>query len=402
MSVKGTIPELVTVYDPSKTYDGYTLFTPAGAGNVWLVDMKGRFVHRWEMTYRPGDYGALLPNGNLLYAGKIIPGPLNDLGGSGGVLLEVDWDANTVWKYEDLYLHHDFFRMDNGNTMVLRWVSVPDDIAAKVRGGVPGTEREGVIWTDCFQEVTPNGKVVWEWLGYEHMDPAVDIICPLCSRKEWLHANACFILPNGDILTTFRRTNTVAIIDKPTGDIKWRWGMEELAHPHDPTLLDNGNILLFDNGFHRRLSVRNYSRVLEVNPNTNKIEWEYMDDAPHYFYGSFLSGCQRLPNGNTLICEGQTGRIFEITHEGELVWEFINPFYYQVERLGRTNQIFRAYRFGPDYEGLTGKTLDPDRFEWVLKEKGKPGTGQINQNRMSVISRKKFSMTLVGMFWGHP
>ena len=219
MSVKGTIPELVTVYDPSKTYDGYTLFTPAGAGNVWLVDMKGRFVHRWEMTYRPGDYGALLPNGNLLYAGKIIPGPLNDLGGSGGVLLEVDWDANTVWKYEDLYLHHDFFRMDNGNTMVLRWVSVPDDIAAKVRGGVPGTEREGVIWTDCFQEVTPNGKVVWEWLGYEHMDPAVDIICPLCSRKEWLHANACFILPNGDILTTFRRTNTVAIIDKPTGDI---------------------------------------------------------------------------------------------------------------------------------------------------------------------------------------
>jgi hypothetical protein len=145
----------------------------------------------------------------------------------------------------------------------------------------------------------------------------------------------------------------------------------ELAHPHDPTLLNTGNILVFDNGFHRRLSVRNYSRVVEVNPKAKNIEWAYMDDPPHHFYGSFLSGCQRLPNGNTLICEGQNGRIFEVTGDGELVWEFISPLYYYIEDFGTSNQIFRAYRYGPDYEGLKGKTLDPDRFEWVLQEKGK-------------------------------
>ena len=377
MSIRRTSPELVAIYDPSKAYNGYTLFTPLGAGNVWLIDMQGRFVHHWAMPYRPGDYGVMLTNGHLLYAGKIIPGPLTEFGGFGGVLLEADWDGTIVWEYEDPYLHHDFCRMDNGNTMVLRWVSVPGDIASRIRGGVPGTEREGVIWTDSFQEVTPSGDVVWEWLGYEHLDPAVDIICPLCSRSEWTHANSCFVLHNGDIMTAFRRTDTIAIIDKSTGDIKWRWGVGELAHPHDPSLLDNGNILVFDNGAHRRLRPISYSRVVEVNPNTGKIEWEYKEDPPVHFYGSFISGCQRLPNGNTLICEGPTGRIFEVTGNGELVWEFLSPFYYYIEGFGQTNQIFRAYRYGSECEGLKAKILDPDRFAWVLQEKGKPGAPQI-------------------------
>lgn len=368
----------VTYCDSRKTYEGYTLFAPMGPGYVWLIDMDGNFVQRWEMGHVPGEYGVLLPNGNLLFAGKVIPGPLNDIGGFGGVLLEADWDGNIVWKHEDLYQHHDFCRMDNGNTMVLRWVPVPDKIAAKIQGGIPGTERQGMIWADSFQEVTSTGEVVWEWLGYEHLDPAVDVICPLCPRSEWGHANACFVLPNGDILTTFRRTDTIAIIDKGTGDIKWRWGVGELAHPHDSTMLDNGNVLVFDNGIHRNLAHPNYSRVLEINPATGKIEWEYKTNPRHHFYGSQVSGCQRLPNGNTLICEGTTGRIFEVTAEGELVWEFISPFYYDIEGYGRTNQIFRAYRYSPGYKGLQGKRLDPDRFEWVLQEKGKSEAARSN------------------------
>ena len=369
--------QFVTHYNPQKAYNGYTLFAPNGAAYVWLIDMEGRFVHRWEMPNRPGEYGVLLPNGNLLYAGKVIPGPLNEFGGFGGVLLEADWDGNIVWKYEDLYQHHDFCRMNNGNIMILRWVSVPHDIAVRVEGGLPGTAHQGMIWADSFQEVTPTGEVVWEWLGYEHLDPAVDVICPLCPRSEWTHANACFVLPNGDILTTFRRTDTIALIDRDTGDIKWRWGAAELAHPHDPTMLDNGNILVFDNGYHRKSLQPNYSRVAEVNPITGEIEWEYKDESPHHFYSSFVSGCQRLPNGNTLICEGSVGRIFEVTAGGELVWEFISPFYYHMGSYGWINQIFRAYRYGPDYEGLRGKTLDPNRFEWVLQEKGNPEVTQV-------------------------
>jgi len=221
---------------------------------------------------------------------------MNEFGGFGGVLLEADWDGNIVWEYEDAYMHHDFCRMDNGNTMVLGWVPIPDEIAAKVRGGIPESEREGVMRADSFQEITPAGEVVWEWLGYEHLDPEVDIICPLCPRNEWTHGNACFVLPNGDILTAFRNIHTIAIIDKGTGDIKWRWGVGELAHPHNPTALDNGNILVFDNGLHRSSTrsliseFRNYSQIVEVNPKTGKIEWEYQADPPHHFYAGAMSG----------------------------------------------------------------------------------------------------------------
>jgi hypothetical protein len=376
MRIRETSPQTVTIYDSLKAYNGYTLFAPLGGKTVWLVDMKGRFIHRWEMQYRPGEYGKLLPNGNLLYAGKITTGPLTDFGGSGGTLMEVDWDGNTVWKYEETYLHHDFCRMSNGNTMVLRWVKVPEDVAAKVKGGVPGTEKEGVMWTDAFQEVTPAGDVVWEWMAYEHLDPEVDIICPICSRGEWTHGNSCFVMPDGDILTTFRTTDTIAIIDKGNGDIKWRWGAGELAHPHDPTLLDNGNILVFDNGSHRKLDLINYSRVVEVNPNTEKIEWEYKAKPADSFYSHLISGCQRLTNGNTLICEGLAGRIFEVTTEGEIVWEFINPFNNPSSGGEPNSRVFRAYRYSPDYEGFKGRSLNPDRFEWVIQEKGKTEAAQ--------------------------
>ena len=70
----------VTYCDSRKTYEGYTLFAPMGPGYVWLIDMDGNFVQRWEMGHIPGEYGVLLPNGNLLFAGKVIPGPLNDIG----------------------------------------------------------------------------------------------------------------------------------------------------------------------------------------------------------------------------------------------------------------------------------------------------------------------------------
>jgi len=382
MTAVSFVTPWVRQYAPDKAYNGYTLFAPRGGAVVWLIDMYGQFVHCWEMPCRPGEYGVLLPSGNLLYAGKVIPGPMNDIGGFGGMLLEADWESNIIWRYEDPYQHHAFYRMDNGNTMVLRWVPVPDDIAARVKGGIPGTERKGVMWTDSFQEITPAGEVAWEWLGYEHLDPAVDICCPLCLRNEWTHANSCFVMPNGDILTTFYRTNTIAIIDKRTGDIKWRWGMGELGHPHDATMLDNGNILVFDNGKHRPgLTSMDYSRVLEVNPETGKVEWEYRDTPPHRFYAPFISGCQRLANGNTLICGGPLGKIFEVTPDGEVVWEFVNPLYFKTE-IGWDNGCFRAYRYSPDYEGLRGKILDPHRVELTLRKKPM-GKGNTVEERLA-------------------
>ncbi len=348
----------LTHYIPSKTFEGYTLFAPLYGNDVWLIDMHGRFVHRWNMPYTPGCYGELLPNGNLLFAGKVLPGPLLEFGGSGGILIEVDWNGKPIWEYKEPYHSHCFFRMENGNTLISKWLAAPDEIAVRVKGGLPGTELRGVMWADSIQEISPSGQVLWEWLGYEHLDPEIDTLCPLCPRDRWTNINALYALPNGDILASFRLTNTIGIIDKATGDFKWRWGRGVIAHQHNPTLLDNGNILLFDNGAHRSVTSHNFSRVVEVNPRTGKIEWEYQEDPPFDLYSFVCSGAQRLPNGNTLICEATMGRIFEITPNKELVWEYVNPLYYDHFVYGRNNIVFRAYRYSVDYPGLRGTGLD--------------------------------------------
>ena len=371
-----TTEQSVTIYDPTRAYGGYTLFAPHYGKDVWLIDLKGRVTHRWEMEHLPGGDGRLLPNGNLLRLNKTMREPLLFFGSVSGELVEIDWDGNVVWKHEDPYMHHDFYRMDNGNTILNRHVLIPKEIAANVKGGIPGTELRGRMWSNGFQEIRPDGKVVWEWLGYEHMDPEIDIPCPLCPRTIWGYVNSLSVLPEGDIVASFRHLNTIAIIDKRTGAITWRWGApHELGHQHNPTVLPNGNILVFDNGYHRRTSreiaMIDYSRVVEVNPKTGDIEWEYKDENVQNFYSGICSSAERLPNGNTLICESAKGRIFEVTADKEIVWEFLSPFYYPWEGMGLTNLIFKAHRYGYDYEGFRGKALDPDRFEWQLREKGK-------------------------------
>jgi hypothetical protein len=336
------------------------------------MDMKGDFVHRWVLPTMPRNHGVILPNGNLLYT---TSAPMRErdpnfprVWGLGAGILELEWDNNLVWKYVDRYQHHSYYRMDNGNTMILRWEKVPNEIAVQVKGGTRDTEDDGIMWTDGFHEVTPEGEVVWRWSAADHLDPKLDVMCPLDRRNEWTHGNSVVVLPNGNILTSFRNTNSIYIIDKVSGDIKWRWGPGEIAHQHDARPLDNGNILVFDNGDHRPGSTISYSRIVEVNPQTNKIEWEYKADPPESFYSALISGAQRLPNGNTLVCEGLKGRIFEVTMDGEIVWEYISPFYgFQPshEAFGYNNLIFRVYRYAPDFEGFKGKQLDPQKHTAV-------------------------------------
>ena len=129
-----------------------------------------------------------------------------------------------------------------------------------------------------------------------------------------------------------------------------------LAQQHFPNELANGNILIFDNGAHRRNIALNFSRVIEVNRETKEIVWEYTDNPPQNFFSSYISGAQRLGNGNTLITEGAYGRIFEVTVAGEIVWEYINPHFASrnipgekspVTR-GEQNTVFRAFRYAPE------------------------------------------------------
>ena len=308
----------------------------------------------------------MLPNGNLLL--RTSPpedaGGAETIGGSSGAILELDWDSNVVWEYRNPYLHHDYERLPNGNTLVLLFELLSSELTAAIQGGRPTDEDPEQMFGDVVQEIAPDGTVVYEWKSWEHLSPEEDSICPLEDRREWTHDNSLKVTPEGDLLVSFRRISTVGIVDKASGGFRWKWGPGEIDHQHHPTWLDNGRILIFDNGFHHPRP--SFSRIIEVDPTTNEIAWEYMGNPALSFYSQAISSSERQPNGNTLICEGSPGRIFEVTPNKEIVWEYINPFF--VTGANRTNPndlsnaVFRAHRYGPDHPALDGKDLNPARY----------------------------------------
>ena len=349
-------------HSPMFSYKGYTLVFSNAGKFVALLDMDGRVCHRWE--YHEGlTYAVLLPNGNLL--GRTPPPPdfepTRGLGGSGGSIVELDWDGVKVWEYRDPYMHHDYERSLTGSTYYLLWEEMPADLSTRVRGGYRTPEDPVFMLGDAIREVNMDGEAVNEWRVWENLSIESQVICPLEGRREWTHANSIHVTRSGDFLLSFRSTSSVVRVSRETGEITWEWGAGEVSHQHHATELESGNILIFDNGSHSRN--RAASRVIEVNPDTNEIEWTYEGNPAVSFFSSYISGADRLPNGNTLICEGAHGRLFEVTHHGEIVWEFINPFF-APDRSGRnlSNAIFRAHRYAPEFSGFTGRDLDPARY----------------------------------------
>ena len=346
--------------DRRKVSPGLTLIAPlTGNGEVYLVDLDGEVVHEWRMPYPPGLCAYLLPNGNLLYGGRTPESPERFPMWSlfkGGAILEVDWDGKVLWEVRHPDHHHDARLLRNGNIIMLAIDEVPAHLVPKVRGGQPGTEVDGGrMFADALYEVTEAGEVVWEWHAWQHLDPAIDLITPQDERHEWTHGNTISELADGDLLVSFRNISLVAIVSRATGEIVWRLGHEILGQQHDPRELPNGNILIFDNGAHRIDAALNYSRVIEVDRATRKVVWEYQDDPPHAFFSAYISGAQRLPNGNTLITEGSYGRIFEVTPEKEVVWEYISPYFGSWSPVdtslvgrGQQNPVFRAFRYAPE------------------------------------------------------
>ena len=207
---------------------------------------------------------------------------------------------------------------------------------------------ENGMWADVIVEVDASGKRIWEWHAMEHLDPKRDIITFNDSRDEWSHGNTVVPLSGDRVMFSFRNLSTIGIIDKGTGEIVWRLGGEALAQQHDPSLLSNGNILVYDNGSHSDHHPLPFSRVIEVDPKSNRTVWEYFDNPAYNFFSPYISGARRLPNGNTLITEGMFGRMFQVTPEGDIVWEYINPHYHEDTENAVVNRVFRATHYLPE------------------------------------------------------
>jgi len=231
---------------------------------------------------------------------------------------------------------------------------------------------------------------------------------PSRAIADWNHTNSVAYSEELDqILLSIHNFDEIWIIDHSTttseaaghtggnsgrgGDLLYRWGNprtygaggiddQKFFGQHDAVWIEDGfpgeeNILLYNNGMGRPEGP--YSSVEEITPPLNEggtydlipgsaygpdeQAWIYTDQVPTDFYSSNISGSQRLANGNTLICEGSSGALFEIDDGGDTIWEFINP----VNRFGPQNQgteitnnpVFKCRRYDPDYAGLTGRDL---------------------------------------------
>jgi hypothetical protein len=115
---------------------------------------------------------------------------------------------------------------------------------------------------------------------------------------------------------------------------------------HDCQQPANGNIMLFANGCN--IPTNPFSRIIELDPRTHETVWEYRGRPSYTFFSPHISGAQRLTSGNTLICEGQWGRLFAVTPEGDIVWEYVSPFMGADRNRDSSNEIFRAYRYAAD------------------------------------------------------
>jgi outer membrane protein assembly factor BamB len=138
----------------------------------------------------------------------------------------------------------------------------------------------------------------------------------------WLDAQAAEAFPGakeGDLLISLRQIAVIAVLDIDARAIKWAvrgpWHMQ-----HDPDVLSNGNLLVFDN--RGDLANGGTSRVIELNPRTLETVWSYPEPDGDRLYTSIYGSQQRLPNGNTLIAESNNGRLLEITYDGEIVWDY--------------------------------------------------------------------------------
>jgi hypothetical protein len=322
-------------------FPGYTLYGTCGTAEVLLTNLNGDFVHRWDVD---ADRARLLPNGNLLviHGSKwgLHRAPWAELR---SVVREYSWEGETVWEVplpDDA--HHDIARLPNGNTLILYLTRIPKETLREKLG--PKFEDLDAR-SDVIVEVDREGQEVWRWEAHNHLPltecgirPCPDLTRPAYrsgkKRFDWTHVNTVREIPPnkwfragdarfrpGNIIILPRNFWTTMIIDKETKEVVWRFsGTEDhqISGGHESYMIEEGlpgagNILIFDNGrVHRR------SAVLEVNPQTNEIVWSYSNGKE--FFSGVAGAAQRLPNGNTLISEDTTGRIFEVNRAGETVW----------------------------------------------------------------------------------
>ncbi|MFC9979206.1 aryl-sulfate sulfotransferase [Gordonia sp. NPDC127522] len=374
----------MTYLDPELVYNSYVLFT--GADSVTrVIDLTGDVVHEWPYAgVPPRILDPKLNGGRIGDVGVQLSDSGDERGGiyANGTIGQLDWAGERRWEWGTeapggaARQNHDWELLPNGNRLVL--VTVPRI--------VPGL-GDHVVGDQGLHEVAPDGTIVWSWLAGDHLHEFGFSEAGWAALREtvardpedpwgYLEMNSAKTLgpnrwhdadPNStfapdNIIISFRKANIIAVIDKATGSPVWQCGpyysalagaqhqrisahkvprpLDQTSGQHNPHMIapelpGGGNVLVFDNqggaGYPpAALGIYAGSRVLEIDPISKEIVWQYTAEdsnlPPWAFFSSFVSNAQRLPNGNTLITEGMQGRLFQVTPQGDVVWEYHSPY----------------------------------------------------------------------------
>ena len=327
----------VIQYDHKLTFDGLNLYSSATANEAYLIDMQGNVVHRWSEDIHGRDveeqHVELCKNGDLLAIMK------------DRMLMRLDWDSKVKWK-TNIRIHHDIYIDENKqmyyvlareDAMVF-WHKIPVPILSDFIAVLSweGKAKRKIYLYDLIKEQIPLTKIVRLYTGIFRFKEIAkffvhrvhrNYICQDSWHFDIIHTNSIEAMDRdiegfckkGDWLISIRDLDLIVILDPEKEEFVWSWGPGELSMQHDARLLENGNVLVFDNG-----CSRGFSRIIELEPLTKKIVWEYKSNPPETFYSALRGSSQRLPNGNTLITDGNKGRAFEVTSKGEVVWDFYN------------------------------------------------------------------------------
>ena len=327
-------------YDKERSAGGYTLYTPqTGNGLVVLIDMYGNVEHEWKLPVRPGRDAVILPNGNLGYNGS------NEMSANlypawdiwhGGHFMEVTPYGDIVWEYEDIFHHHDAQWLDNGNLLYT------------VAHEVPVSLKKWKV-SDMVREVNRKGEVVWEWNAWEHLTKEDYPIHECFNDDHWPMINGVHQV-GPLVYLSLRTTSGIIAVHKRSKEIVWELKYPFVAQQHDPSITEDGNLLCFDNGNIRPASIH-HSRIVEYDLKSKELVWSYVDSMPPSFFSPYMGSVERLWNGNTFICESAFGRLFEVTPEGETVWEYVIPYFDEYPEplnqfiTGEHNSCFKAHRY---------------------------------------------------------
>ena len=374
---------------------GYNLFSPINSTETYLMDNNENIINTWTSSYTPGNSVYLLEDGSLMRTANTGSSSFDE-GGAGGRVEQFDWEGNLIWALDydtsSYRQHHDIEVLTNGNILMIAWEK-KTEAEALAAGRNSNLMSESELWPDHIIEVAPTGSyggtIVWEWHVWDHLVKDYPELSPekihinyaSSSKADWNHINSIDYNEELDqILLSVRNFSEIWVIDHNTttteaagsaGDLLYRWGNpdaynsgdssnQQLFVQHNAKWITSGlpgedNIMVFNNGQGR--SDGDYSSVIEIIPpvagDGSYIErlplaptWVYTNTVATNFYASRISGAQRLPNGNTLICEGTKKYAFEVTNDGGLVWDYTG-----------NGELFRFERYAPDFPGFGNTEL---------------------------------------------